>query len=485
MLSFRQRLAIAHLVAIVIVLTLTAFGAYWSLVQSVHGQLDAALLALAETEQGLLPQMSDQPLVVHEVVQGRAPSFMRLDRLVQIIDINGRPLARSSNLGKASLPAPPSLLAALAEGRTMFQTLHGFGDEPVRMIALPISGHGRVRGILVAGSLDDVNYVVQSASVLFVVMGIALLLAVSLTGASLTRRVFRAIDNVVQQARRIGNANLSERLPHPGTRDEIGRLVDTLNAMLSRLESGFESQRRFTADASHELRSPLSRLRAELEIALRRPRDLAEYGEALRSCLEEVNRLTELMEELLTLARLDAGHERGPFERVALDRIIKEVAHRFEAPARERSVRIETQTSGPVVANIGRGAASLVLANLLDNAVKFSPPGGAITVSLAGAGPEIVVTVTDEGPGIRHEELPHVFERFYRGQAARAGAAPGAGLGLALSQAIVRAHGGHIEAFNPPEGGAAFAVLLPRSTDSIAASLSQAHRIDDHAKTHS
>ena len=465
MLSFRQRLAIAHMAAIVIVLTLAAFGAYWGLARAVHGQLDAALLALAETEQGLLPETSDQPIIVHEVTPGRAPSFARLDRLVQIIDDTGHPLARSANLGKASLPAPPSLLADLAEGRIVFETLHGFGDEPVRMVAVPISGHGRVRGIQVAGSLDDVNKVVRSASVLFVIMGVALILAVGLAGASLTQRVFRAIDNVVQRARRIGEANLSERLPHPGTRDEIGRLVDTLNAMLDRLERGFESQRRFTADASHELRSPLSRLRTEMEVALRRPRDRTEYVETLQSCLEEVDRLTALVEELLTLARLDAGHERRPVERVALDRIIAEVAQRFEGPARERGVRIDTQIGESVMAAIGRGPASLVLANLIDNAVKFSPSGGAVTVSVLESDAEAVVTVTDEGPGIRHEELPHVFERFYRGQAARASLTPGVGLGLALSQAIVRAHGGRIEAFNPPGRGAAFTVRLPRGVN--------------------
>jgi len=461
MLSFRQRLALAHLLAVVVVLALTAFGAYWSLARAVHGQLDAALLALAETEQGLLPDDPAQPIIVHEVSQGMAPSFIRLDRLVQIVDDRGHPLARSANLGKASLPAPPSLLAALEHGQTVFQTLDGFGDEPVRVVSIPIDGHGSVRGIQVAGSLDDVNNVVHSASVLFLVMGAALLLAVSLAGASLTRRVFLAIDDVVCQARRIGETNLGDRLPHPGTRDEIGRLVDTLNAMLDRLERGFEAQRRFTADASHELRSPLSRLRTELEVTLRRPRDAHEYIATLQSCLDEVERLTLLVDELLTLARIDAGQERGAVERTSLGALIDETVRRFEASARERGVRLQTMVEVAVAAEIGRGPASLVLANLIDNAIKFSPDRGTVTVRLTQSDDAAVITVTDEGPGIRLDELPHIFERFYRGHAARSDATPGIGLGLALSQAVIRAHGGRIDAFNPPDRGAAFAVRLP------------------------
>ncbi|MEJ0038197.1 MAG: ATP-binding protein [Gammaproteobacteria bacterium] len=462
MMSFRKRLAIGHMIAVVCVLAVAASAAGWGLARMVRGELDTALLSLAQTELALLPMDASEPILIHEVPTEREPSFTRLDRLVQIIDADGRPLARSANLGKASLPASPSLLAELAQGHTVFETLDAFGDEPVRVVVLPVRGHANVRAIQVAGSLDDVNRVVRSATLLLVGMGIALVVAVGLAGTLLTQRAFQAIDDVVDHARRIGESNFAERLPHPGTRDEIGKLVDTLNAMLERLERGFESQRRFTADASHELRSPLSRLRTEMEVALRRPRDRTEYVETLQSCLEEVDRLTQLVEELLTLARLDAGQAREPVERVALDRIIQDVARRFEPQARERHIRIRTRIDSPVIAEIGRGPASLVLANLIDNAVKFSPVGGAVTVSLSDEPGEVLVSVTDEGPGIGAEDLPHVFERFYRGQAARAGHAPGVGLGLALTQEIVRAHGGRIEAFSGPGQGATFALRLPR-----------------------
>lgn len=470
MLSFRKRLALAHVSVIVVVMAIAAFGSYLVFARNVHRELDAALLALAETEMGMLLSAGEgDTVIVHEAPPGPgAPSFVRLDRLVQIVDAQGRVLARSANLGEAQLPIPPVLRERLAAGETVFETLNGFGEEPTRMVSVPVprgaSGKGTLLAVQVAGSLDDVNRTVAMASVLFVILGGALLLALGAAGALITRRAFGAIDDVVLQAHRIGDANLGERLPHPGTNDEIGRLVDTLNDMLARIEHGMEAQRRFTSDASHELRSPLSRLRTELELALRRPREPAAYVETLHSSLEEVESLTLLVEELLVLARLDAGQERDAVETVSLNLLAEEAVRRLEPMARERRLELLLAPAPPVAARVARGAASLALANLLDNALKFSPAGTTVRVSLRAdvEANEAVISVSDRGPGIRGDELPHLFERFYRGATARSDEkTPGLGLGLALSQAVVHAHGGRIEAANESGGGARFDMHLP------------------------
>lgn len=303
MLNFRQRLVLTHWTVIVVIVACSALAGWWQLSRLVHGQLDAALLTLADTEAGMQVESHGQPVRVHERPPGSAPpSLVRLDRLVQIVNARGEILARSSNLGDAMLPAPPALLDELASGgQAVFQTLPSFGEEPLRMVSLPAVANGKPVVIQVAGSLDDVHNVLESATILFGIMAAALLAAVGAAGSVLTRRAFRGINDVVKQARLIGDANLGERLPHPGTTDEIGQLVDTLNAMLDRLEQAFDQQRRFTADASHELRSPLSRLRTEIEVTLRRPRESQEYVDTLRSCLDEVGRLTRLIEELLML----------------------------------------------------------------------------------------------------------------------------------------------------------------------------------------
>jgi two-component system OmpR family sensor kinase len=313
----------------------------------------------------------------------------------------------------------------------------------------------------VAGSLDDVHKVLESATILFGIMAAALLAAVGGAGSVLTRRAFRGINDVVKQARLIGDANLGERLPHPGTSDEIGQLVDTLNAMLDRLEQAFDQQRRFTADASHELRSPLSRLRTEIEVTLRRPRESQDYVDTLRSCLDEVGRLTRLIEELLMLARFDAGQDRPEGEPQALDALIAETLLRAGPAARERQVDLVVRSEAAAGTKVPHGSVGLVLANLVDNALKFSPPGGRIVVDCATDAHHAMLKVTDDGPGIPADELPFLFDRFFRGAGARASENEGVGLGLALSQSIIHAQGGHIEAANAPGGGAAFTVRIP------------------------
>ncbi|WNV06194.1 ATP-binding protein [Candidatus Methylospira mobilis] len=457
-----MKLVLTHLAVILVILAFTAFGAYWMLSKAIHDQLDAALLALAETEAAMLDASGQQPIRIHETSPGLAPpSLVRLDRLLQIVNTEGTVLARSANLGASRLPTTPALLARLAAGETVFETLRTFGEEPIRMISMPVISSEKPLTIQVAGSLDDVRNVLDSASLLFIVMALGLLVAVGTVGASLTRKVFQAIDNIVKQARHIGEANLSERLPHPGTHDDIGRLVDTLNEMLNRIEQSLEVQRRFTADASHELRSPLSRLRTELEVTLRRPRDVAEYIETVRSCLEEVDRLTLLVEALLVLARLDAGQEQYPVETVFLNILVEEVVDRMQPVADARQVWIAAKPLPPLTASIARSTVSVVLTNLLDNAVKFSPPGGCVTIRIAIDGPEAVISVSDSGPGMQLDEIPQLFERFYRGAVARTNTVPGSGLGLAISQAIMRRHGGRIEAANLPDGGAVFSARMP------------------------
>lgn len=463
MLSFRQRLGLVHLSVIVVVLALAAFAAYWGLARAVHGQLDAALLALAETEAGMLAEEQVDAVHVHEApaARGGPLSFVRLDRLVQIVDAQGEPIARSANLGAARLPAHATTMAQVEKGQVVFETLHDFGEEPTRLVTVPVRTGNALRAVQVAGSLDDVHSTLKAAAVLFVIMSAVLLLSVGTAGALLTGRVFHAIDDVVDKAHRIGDADLSQRLPHPGTADEIGRLVDTLNEMLARIEQGVGVQQRFTADASHELRSPLSRLRTELELALRRPREPQVYVETLRSGLEEVERLSLLVEELLAFARLDAGQERERVERTLLNTLAEEAMLRMEPIARAREVTLAIDAPLPVHAKVAPGSISLVLDNLLDNAIKFSPVGGRVTVTLAQQGEQATLRVRDQGPGIRSDELLRVFERFYRGPSARSGNTPGMGLGLALAQAIVHAHAGTIVATNAGDGGAVFDVRLP------------------------
>lgn len=469
MLSFRRRLALLHVVVVTTVLAVAATLTYLSLVTALRAQLDGALLALAEQEASILAASPGLPVAVHEPGTTAAPPpYARLDRLVQIIGPRGEVLARSANLGAASLPNEAALLARLARGETVFEHL-AFGDEPTRRVSVPVHG-GRALAVQVAGSLDDVDHAVASAGWVFLVMSLVLVVVLTTAGAQLTGRVFGAVDDIVRQARRIGGRTLAERLPHPGTRDEIGRLIDTLNDMLARLEHAFEAQRRFTADASHELRSPLSRLRTELEITLRRPRGADEYVQALRSGLEDVARLTALVEELLTLARLDAGQDSAPVAPVAIGPILEAVVRRARPAAQARGMTLSLAgAEDPGADALGASAAArvprellmLVATNLVENAVKYGAAGGSVLVSVVARPEGTALVVEDDGPGLPAEERERVFERFYRGAAARAADIEGTGLGLALCDLIVRAAGGRVEVGVSRWGGARFSVHLP------------------------
>jgi two-component system OmpR family sensor kinase len=461
-LNLKRRVFVRHVVAVGLILAMASFGADWAFSRMVLGQVDQALEDLALTEADATTADLSHPLHIHEMSPGTAPpSFRRLDKFIQFVDLDSRVIARSANLGTARLPTSASLLVKLGTGEKVFDTLNDFGDEPVRLLSVPVQIGGHVYAIQVGASLDDANATLRLARLLFLAMSAGILGAVVLTGAMLARTVLRPIDQIVSRARTIGESALAERLPHPGTQDEMARLVETLNDMLARIEQSFEAQRRFTADASHELRSPLSRLRAELEVTLCWPRERAEYEEALRSCLSEAERLSHLTDELLMLARLDAGGPPEAPRSVDLIAILDKAVKRLGPEALRRNVALVMDIPPELAVNVAPAALSHVVANVLDNAVKFSPLGGDVTVGVAIEGSSAVVAVSDTGPGIPEDEIPRLFERFYRGSAARHTEAPGVGLGLAICRALVEGQGGRISVNSASGGGATFRIRLP------------------------
>jgi len=462
--SFKTRLWLGQVVVLAVMLALAAFGADWALRRVVLGEIiDDAILSLASTEAAALQSDPAHPRV-HEIAAGAGPpSFVRLDKFVQIIHPDGRVVAHSATLGTARLPTSPALLTRLQDGETVFSTVTDFGEEPVRMVSLPVAVGQSSYVVLVAMSLDDAHAVLRVGRWVFLSMSLVILGGIGFTSALLTRKALRPIDRMVMRARHIGEGNLAERLPHPGTRDEIGRLVETLNEMLGRLERSFEIQRRFTADASHELRSPLSRLRAELEVTLRRVRTVPEYEETLRSCLDEVQRVQSLTEELLELARIDARQEPEAAQPITVNEIVAAGVSAVTPEAERRGVLILVERAPEVLVNAAPVAAKVALANILDNAVKFSPPAGDVKVTVTAGVEEAVIAVSDAGPGVSGEDVPRLFQRFYRGKASRATEAPGVGLGLAIARALIERQGGRISVEASGEKGATVTVHLPRA----------------------
>jgi two-component system heavy metal sensor histidine kinase CusS len=290
----------------------------------------------------------------------------------------------------------------------------------------------------------------------------AVLLIASLGGYWISRRALEPVDAITRTAQSIGIENLSQRLEVPASGDELGRLSQTWNGMLERLETAVKRLSQFTADASHELRTPIALIRTTAELTLRRERSSETYREALRQIIDETDRTTRLIEDLLLLARADAGLPAWPMDRVELTPLVRDVCEQGQVLAQERQLAISAEVpEQPVFVDANHPALRRLLLLLVDNAVKYTPAGGHITVSVALESSGPTVTVRDTGIGIPDAALPHVFERFYRVDESRNRAAGGAGLGLSIARWIAERHHAQLEAESALGHGSAFRVRFP------------------------
>jgi len=288
-----------------------------------------------------------------------------------------------------------------------------------------------------------------------------LILAVA-GGLFLSRQALRPVADSIRAARRLDPENLSERLPLTGAGDELDELAGTINGLLDRLAAYHTQIIRFTADASHELRSPLGAMRAAVEIALQKPRGVDEYRNVLASLGEQCERVTALVNGLLLLARADAGEVLIRREAVDLAALACEVGEMFDPLAEEKGIQLVTHTSSPVTVTGDPSRLRQLVTNLLDNAVRFTEPGGSVTLRVDRIADRAMLRVKDSGIGIPAMHLPHIFERFYQADAARSSGA--CGLGLSICRWIVKVHGGTIEADSRETKGTEFTVILPMET---------------------
>ena len=363
--------------------------------------------------------------------------------------------SRTGRLLKASTNAPlqePMPARQNAEIRLQPRTLggnrevYGFTDigECIlvgRPIAAELAGLRRFAWLLVAAG--------------------STVLALGLGGSwLLTSRALRPIAQISGAASRIAGGNLAERIDVAETDSELGRLATVLNSTFARLEAAFAQQRQFTADASHELRTPLAVIISETQTTLARARTAAEYREAVEACLDVAQQMRRLNQSLLDLARYDAGQE--PLQRAPFDLAERSLAciQLVRPLAEDRGLRIVCDLQpAPVLGDAER--IGQVATNLLTNAIHYNRAQGEVRVATRNEKDAVVLTVADTGPGITAEDLPHVFERFYRGDKSRSSTQGHSGLGLAIVQAIVEAHGGRIEAASEVGVGSTFTVRLP------------------------
>lgn len=318
--------------------------------------------------------------------------------------------------------------------------------------------------VLVATPLRETKSILRDLHILLLWTAPAVLLIASLGGFWISRRALAPVDEITQAARSIGIQNLSRRLTVPATGDELQRLSETWNDMLARLESAVKRLSQFTADASHELRTPIALIRTTAELTLRRERSPETYREALREIVAESERTGRLIEDLLLLARADAGLPALPLENLELTPLVRDICEQGQVLAEARQLQISADLpEAPVFVQANDTALRRLLLLLVDNAVKYTPAGGRITVSVGRDPAGATLAVRDTGIGIPDSALPHVFERFYRADESRNRDAGGAGLGLSIAKWIAERHHASLEAESVLGQGSTFRVRFPLS----------------------
>jgi heavy metal sensor kinase len=283
-------------------------------------------------------------------------------------------------------------------------------------------------------------------------------------GLFLVSRALAPVVQIARSAEHITLHNLNERLPLTNTGDELEHLSLALNRMIVRLNEAFEQNRRFLADASHELRTPLAALRGEMESVVEQARALPELRDRAGSALEEVDRLAKIVDALFAISRLDAGESQQEWERFDLAPLAASTTEQMSLLAEDKGIAVACNVQGKVSVDGDRARIKQVVVNLLDNAIKYTPPGGTINLNVHARGAKAVLEVVDTGMGIPASALPHIFERFYRVDQARSRDAGGAGLGLAIVKSICAAHGGKVEVESAEGKGSQFTVELPLTT---------------------
>lgn len=377
---------------------------------------------------------------------------------VEIWGADGRLLYRSASLNEwvELLPPLPETL-----GEPMVVSLDRGGDRRVRMLVAEHEINGAPGLMRVLMSEKELQ---QTMANIAMVMGIGLPIAVIAAGGLgyfMARRAMGPVDRMADEASRVTADRLGDRLKVENPYDELGHLAQVFNQTFSQLERSFGQLRRFTADASHELRTPLTTMRSVGDVGLQGVRDGAAYREIIGSMLEEVDRLTHLVESLLILSRADDGHLKLKHESIDLAALTEEVIEYLGVLAEEKKQRIDCRVEQPVIVLANAQVLRHAIINLVDNAIKYSPEATVIRVTVGIDGGEARIDIGDEGPGIPPEHLEHIFDRFYRVDVARSRDISSTGLGLSIATWAVEEHGGRIELNSEVGQGSVFSLLIP------------------------
>lgn len=460
--SIRVRLTLWYGLALALILSLFAVSLYLVMSRALREQVDASLEEAAAVAIRTLGEHRFGPFLIFEDLSQDFPEIALLDKFFQIFGPAGQVTIQSANIQSREIPLSQTAFRAALEGGATFESVQFEKGVPIRLLSFPVRQGDQLVNILRVGtSLQPTERMLHRLLIgLYIASPVALL--VSLAGGwFLAGRALRPVHVLTQTAKRIAAGDLTQRIQTPHSNDEIGQLASTFNDMIGRLEVSFRQIRQFSADASHELRTPLTITKGETELALRRPRQADDYRMVLESNLEEIDRMSRIVDELLFLSRADLGEIKLKMLPVQLDDLVREVQQQAMVLGQDRHVTTVLNAVEPVVVLGDDLRLRELLLNLVDNAVKYSCDGQSVTLSLQVVDHRVKLTVQDRGIGISQDEQTRIFDRFYRTDEARAHASKGSGLGLSICKWIVEVHKGTLTVQSQPRQGATFTVFLP------------------------
>ncbi len=467
--SVRARLTLWYVSLLAAVLVTFSLVVYSLLARALDARVDDGLRAVLDVARTSLTHDAAEGQDPGDAARSTVAELSNRTEHVAVFDAAGRLLSRGTDGGPADLriPAP----AAVAEGAVLlYDVPEEAGDDDFHRVALTRAVIPPAGTVYLVAASQDLEPTHDELEAMREILGRAIpvaLLAAGIGGWFMARKSLAPVVGMAEEARRMGAADLAGRLTVANPRDELGHLAAAFNELLERLAGAFAQQRQFMADASHELRTPLAAIRAASSVALQRAdRREGEYRDALEMVGQQARRISRLVEDMFTLARADAGHYPLRRERFYLDELLADAGRSAEVLAAERAVAVAVDAREECPFEGDEDLITRMVRNLVDNAVRHSPPGETVTLAL-GCGPEgYRIEVSDRGPGIPAEAQPHVFTRFFRADMSRArdgaDSAGGAGLGLAIARWAAEAHGGRLELVRSGPGGTTFAAVLPR-----------------------
>ena len=455
--SLRVNLILWFTFVFSLVLFVSDYVTYNALRAVMLAELDSGLLSMATLESAAFKEGNTLDL---ETISRRADQY---PRFMQVLDAEGRVIGQSGLPASSSSVINQAQLSAALGGAVVKAELT-LDDKPVRLAAVSGERDGAPFTVVIGVGTDSVRRTMSRVRLIILGVDILAIIASMAGGYLIIGNALKPVDHITERAHLIGEGNLRQRLQYIDSSSEMVRLTTVLNEMLDKLQRLFDSQKQFIQDASHETRSPIAALRCRLEVALRQPRSAEEYRQVIEGSLQDATRLTVLADDLFLLARADSNNLSMELREVSLSEAAASVHEQFTPVAEAGGIEFTLDAESDCVVYADRARINQALRNLVENALKYTPKGGRVSVGVKHDGEFIRVDVVDTGIGIPVEEQANIFRRFYRVDHARARSDGGTGLGLAICDQIIRAHQGRMEVESTLGHGARFTMRLAAAT---------------------